>query len=126
MTNVERLKDGIKARDFFMRIWNANCERIAIENPIPMSVYSLPEPQQIIQPYYFGDNNSKKTCLWLKGLPILMPTEILEDYSPYINGGGGRMERPNYKDKTFANGSKNRSKTFQGIADAMADQWGRL
>ncbi len=124
MVNVDRLKQGMIGRDFFMMILYANCERIAIENPIPMSIYMLPTCQQIIQPYEYGDPYSKKTCLWLKGLPNLKPTKILTDYQPFINGGGGRMERPNYKGKSFAVGSNTRSKTFPGIAKAMAEQWG--
>ena len=124
MVNVERLKQGMKARDFFMAFMNAECERIAIENPIPMSIYQLPNPTQIIQPYMFGDPFSKKTCLWLKGLKPLKPTKVLEDYHPFINGGGGRMERENYKGQLFASGGRNRSKTFPGIAKAMAEQWG--
>lgn len=124
MVNVDRLKQGMIGRNFFMAILYANCDRIAIENPIPMSIYMLPPCQQIVQPYEYGDPYSKKTCLWLKGLPNLKPTEVLSDYQPFINGGGGRMERPNYKGKRFATGSNTRSKTFPGIAKAMADQWG--
>lgn len=125
MVNVERLKLGIEGRDFFMRFMNARCQKIAIENPVPMSIYVLPEPTQVVQPYEYGDPFSKKTCLWLKGLPSLKPTDILEEYHPFINGGGGRMERPNYKGQTFAEGSVGRSKTFPGIAKAMAAQWGK-
>lgn len=123
MVNVDRLKQGMLARDFFMRFMNADCERIAIENPIPMGIYMLPSPSQVIQPYMFGDPYSKKTCLWLKGLPVLEPTNIVDEYQPFINGGGGRMERPNYKGKKFATGSCGRSKTFPGIAAAMISQW---
>lgn len=125
MVNVERLKLGMLARDFFMTIYNCNCNKIAIENPIPMSIYALPKPTQIIQPFMFGDPYSKKTCLWLKGLPPLVATDIVKDYQPFINGGGGRLEKENYKDKKFASGSCNRSKTFPGIAKAMAEQWGQ-
>ena len=124
MVNVERLKEGIVARDFFMACLNADCERVAVENPIPMTVYMLPKATQVIQPYEFGEPYSKKTCLWLRGLPKLKPTNILNEYQPFINGGGGRLEKPNYKGKTFAEGSNARSKTFVGIAKAMAEQWG--
>ena len=124
MVNVERLKKGIIARDFFMACLNADCEKVAVENPVPMTVYMLPKATQIIQPYEFGEPYSKKTCLWLRGLPNLEPTEILDEYQPFINGGGGRLEKPNYKGKTFAEGSGARSKTFTGIAKAMAEQWG--
>ena len=124
MVNVERLKCGMEARDFFMAFYNANCKKVVIENPVPMSIYALPKPDQVIQPFMFGEPYSKKTCLWLKGVQPLQPTEILKEYQPYINGGGGRLQRPNYKDKKFAVGSCKRSKTFPGIAKAMAEQWG--
>lgn len=126
MVNTERLKQGILARDFFMRCLNADCDKIAIENPTPMSIYMLPKASQVIQPFEFGDPYSKRTCLWLRGLPSLMPTDLLANYSPFINGGGGRLERPNYKGVKFAEGSRARSKTFPGIAKAMAEQWGEL
>ena len=124
MVNVDRLKQGMLGRDFFMKILTADCGKIAIENPIPMSIYMLPNHTQAIQPYEFGELYSKKTYLWLKGLPQLRQTDIKETYQPFINGGGGRMGRPNYKGKKFSVGSSNRSKTFPGIAKAMADQWG--
>ena len=129
MVNVSRLKLGMKARDFFFTFLNCNCKRVAIENPVPMSIYQFPKESQVIQPFMFGEPYSKKTCLWLKGLPPLMATELLVGYQPFINGGGGRLEKENYKGKKFAtwdkNGSK-RSKTFHRIAIAMADQWGGL
>ena len=124
MVNVERLKHGILARDFFMKFYNADCKRIAIENPMPMNIYMLPKESQVIQPYMFGDPYSKKTYLWLKGLPALQPTNVLDNYHPFINGGGGRLERPNYKGQKFAEGSTGRSKTFDGVARVMAEQWG--
>jgi hypothetical protein len=124
MVNVERLKQGVLGRDFFMTIMYAKCDRIAIENPLPMSIYMLPPCQQIVQPYEYGEPYSKKTCLWLKGLPKLTPTDILTEYQPFINGGGGRMDRHNYKGKKFAVKDTHRSKTFPGIAKAMAEQWG--
>ena len=124
MVNVERLKNGMLARDFFMKFYNVDCKKIAIENPMPMSIYILPKETQVIQPYMFGDPYSKKTYLWLKGLPKLKETNFVDTYHPFINGGGGRLERPNYKGQKFAEGSKGRSKTFPGIAKAMADQWG--
>jgi hypothetical protein len=90
MVNVDRLKLGILARDFFMAIYNADCKAIAIENPVPMSIDMLPKYQQIIQPYMFGDPYSKKTCLWLKGLRPLRETDRLQHHHVYINGGGGQ------------------------------------
>lgn len=124
MVNVDRLKRGMEARDFFMEIYNCNCKKIAIENPVPMSIWQLPPATQTIQPYMFGDKYSKKTCLWLKGLPPLFATACMIEYQPLINGGGGRLEKENYKGKKFAVGSVQRSKTFPGVAAAMAAQWG--
>ena len=118
-----RLEKAMKAKEFFMNLYNADCEKIAIENPVPMKIIGLPERSQIIQPYEHGDPYSKKTCLWLKGLPKLEPTNVLDEYQPFINGGGGRLQKANYKDKVFANGQTKRSKTFPGIAKAMAMQW---
>ena len=119
----ERFKKAMKAKEFFMMFYNTDCKKIAIENPVPMKIIGLPERTQIIQPYEYGEPYSKKTCLWLKGLPQLKPTNILTEYQPFINGGGGRLLKTNYKGKTFANGSIARSKTFPGIAKAMAEQW---
>lgn len=113
----ERLVKGQKAKDFFLSIWNADCERIAIENPVPMKVFDLPEPTQVIEPYYFGEPVSKKTFLWLKGLPFVCPTCVIEPtytfetYPPFKNSFGKYRQ-------------KNRSKTFWGVAKAMALSWG--
>jgi hypothetical protein len=119
-----RYEKAMQAKAFFMAIYNAPAKHIAIENPLPMKIIGLPERSQMIQPYYFGDPYSKRTYLWLKNLPNLVPTNELTKYQPFINGGGGRMNKPNYKGKTFASGSVARSKTFPGIAKAMAEQWG--
>ena len=118
-----RYELAMEGKDFFMKCLNAKCEHIAVENPVPMSVVGLPEYSQIIEPYWFGDPYSKRTCLWLKNLPKLKPTNMLTEWQVLINGGGGRLEREHYKGKQFANTAKARSKTFQGIAEAMADQW---
>ena len=114
--NEERLRKGIEAAHFFMAFFYADCEHIAIENPVPSSVYMLPKYSQIIQPWMFGHPVQKKTCLWLKGLNELKPTDITEErqsskISNWFNHGG--------KDR-----QKNRAKTFPGIARAMAEQWG--
>ena len=109
-----------------MAMLNADCPRIAVENPIPSSIYGLPEYSQIIQPYYFGEPWSEKTCLWLKGLDILQPTDIVMDHKPYCSSGSySGTHDPKYKGASRKGGSaKIRSKTFWGIARAMADQWG--
>lgn len=118
--NVEERKaKGRAARDFFMMFYNAKSDKIAIENPVPLKMFELPEPTQIIQPYQFGHPFSKKTCLWIKGLPNLTPTGIVEErQSTKIPG--------NWFNKGGKERQKNRSKTFPGIAKAMAQQWGTL
>ena len=124
--NAERYRKGIEGKKFFMAMLNADCQRIAVENPIPSSIYDLPQYAQIIQPYQFGEPWSKKTCLWLKGLEPLQPTNIVEDYRPYCSSGSySKTHEPKYKGASRKGGSaKSRSKTFYGIAKAMAEQWG--
>ena len=124
--NEERYKQGLDGKAFFMKFFNADCERIAIENPIPSSVYEMPQYTQVIEPYYFGEPWSKKTCLWLKGLPPLFPTELVHDHRPYCSSGSySRSHDPKYKGASRRGGAaKVRSKTFPGIAKAMAEQWG--
>lgn len=114
--NEERLAKGMIAKDFFMHFYNADCDRIAIENPIPSKVYGLPPYTQTIQPWMFGHPVHKKTCLWLNGLPELQPTNVVEERQStkipgnWFNSGGKERQ-------------KNRAKTFPGIAKAMAEQW---
>lgn len=124
--NEERFRKGVKGKEFFMNLFNANCKKIAIENPIPSSVYDMPKYSQIIHPYQFGHPYSKKTCLWLKGLPDLQPTDIVNEFVPYCSSGSySKNHDPKYKGASRKGGSSRmRSKTFEGIAKAMADQWG--
>lgn len=123
--NKERYEKGLQAKEFFMRLYNADCDRIAIENPIPSKVYGLPPYSQIIQPYEYGHPFSKKTCLWLKGLPKLKPTNILTEYKPYVSCGTSRNKGNKDKAGVSRSGgaSKVRSKTFEGIAAAIAFQF---
>lgn len=117
--NEERLKKGIKASYFFVRFLYADCEKIAIENPIPSTVYCLPKYDQIIEPYMFGHPLKKKTCLWLKGLPKLTPTEYIPKEKCQSTKIAGNWFNHGGKER-----QKNRAKTFTGIAKAMAEQWG--
>lgn len=127
MINVERLKKGILGRDFFMRFLYADCPKIAIENPVPSGIYVMPQASQTIQPYEHGHPYSKKTLLWLKGLPPLMATEVIDGYKPFLPSGTGRkLGGDSYGAKGCAHDGKPRSKTFPGIAKAMADQWGSI
>ena len=123
--NEERYQMGLEAKEFFMAFFNADCDRIAIENPIPTRIYGLPKYTQIIQPYEHGHPFSKKTCLWLKGLPKLTPTEIVsENIISWVSGGSKDNHGNPRKNKgTVFRDPKIRSKTFPGIAKAMAEQW---
>lgn len=130
----EKRKDGRQQQGiaFFMEFVNADCERVAIENPVGIMSSIYRKPDQIIHPWMFGDPFSKSTCLWLKGLPVLAPTNIVEKGEFYISPSGKRMASW-CCDPVGSNGKKlgyntaeikkMRSKTFPGIAKAMAEQW---
>ena len=122
----ERYAKAMEAKAFFMAIYNAECPRICIENPTPLRIVGLPPYDQVIQPYEYGHPYSKRTCLWLKGLPHLQPTNILDHHEPYVNGGN-KDAHGNYRQFKGRNerDQKTRSKTFRGVAEAMADQWGK-
>lgn len=115
INNVERQNQQLMALEFVKEMMKAPIMRIAVENPISVISTKIRKPDQIIQPWMFGHGETKATCLWLKNLPKLKPTNI-------VSGREGRVHHePPSKDRW-----KNRSRTFQGIADAMADQWGSL
>jgi hypothetical protein len=125
--NEERYQLGLEAKEFFLKFLNADCERIAVENPIPSSVYGLPPYSQIVQPYEYGHPNTKKTCFWLKGLELLKPTDVVEP----IRGRRFQQKNGHWRyscwemdQKGGQARAKERSKTFPGIAKAMAEQWG--
>lgn len=122
--NVERYNKGLEAKEFFLKILNANCPRIAVENPVSSKIFEMPPHSQEIQPYMFGHPYTKKTRLWLKGLPNLMPTDVVEPIAPYCPAGTGRKNRDKYGAAKRGEDAKNRAKTFQGVAKAMAEQWG--
>lgn len=126
--NLERYQKGLQAKMFFMQFLNADCEHIAVENPIPSRVFEMPSYTQTIQPYEYGHPYSKKTCLWLKNLPPLKPTNILAEYKPYVSCGTSHNKgNPDKAGYSRAGGDKLiRSKTFEGIAVAMAEQWGSI
>lgn len=124
----QKRKDGRQQQgiDFFMKFVNCDCEKIAIENPVGIMSSVWRKPNQIINPWQFGDEYSKKTCLWVKGLPLLTPTKIVSKGEWTTFKSGKRSP------KWFADAyklspherAKARSKTFPGIAKAMAEQWG--
>jgi site-specific DNA-cytosine methylase len=110
-----RMKEQDEAAGFFLKLWNAPVKRIALENPIGVMSTRFRKSDQIIQPWQYGHGETKATCLWLKNLPLLKPTNI-------VNGRNQRVHHePPSPDRW-----KNRSRTYTGIADAMADQWGKI
>ena len=126
-----RLRDRYSAIVFFMQIMTADCQLIAVENPIGIMSTAYRKPDQIIHPYQFGDSAEKKTCLWLKKLPPLMPTMIVDAgeknrFGQSINACAdwARDERGKAIPWNDPRTAKIRSKTFPGIARAMAEQWG--
>jgi len=123
--NMDRYKKGLEGKRFFMNLYNAKIPRICVENPISSKVFEMPPHSQQIQPYEYGHPYSKATRLWLKNLPLLQPTDIVEKKGTYIHSGASRYKHTNKnKGRWFAMTSKDRSKFWTGIAKAMADQWG--
>ena len=122
-----RFEKGLKAKEFFMKFYNNSCKKIAIENPVSSKIFNMPKFTQEIQPYEYGHPYSKKTRLWLKNLPKLKPTNIIEksEVKTFIESGTSRYKNTNKnKNRYVARGQKDRSKFWTGIAEAMADQWG--
>lgn len=126
---IQRHKDRYEAIKFFMAFANADCKRIAIENPVGVMSTKWRKADQIIHPYMFGDAFEKRTCLWLKGLPQLIPTDIVEPPKRQVLPSGKTI--PSWYSKKYSRDNPDgesrqsmRSKTFPGIAKAMAEQWG--
>ena len=125
----DRYALAMEAKDFFMAFYNCECEKVVIENPVPLKCVELPEPTQKIQPYEFDDKNkhpySKATLLWIKGVPKLRPTtprnKPIGTWMPSNTGGFSRGQGGG---RGIAHDKKTASKTFSGIARAMAEQWG--
>jgi len=119
LNNPQRWEERLKAVKFVYKLMNADIPKIAIENPVGVISTHIRKPDQYIEPYQFGHTDSKKTGLWLKNLPLLKPTNIVEPEYVTINGKRySKTHAYSWKD------SKLRSKTYQGIANAMAEQWG--
>lgn len=124
--NIQRYYEGLCGKALFLAILAADCEKIVVENPTPSSIFEYPAASQAIQPYQFGHHATKRTCLWLKNLPLLQPQNEVERpvYKEFVQANGNRrktcwvMEQGGGKNR-----AKNRSKTFSGIAKAMAEQW---
>ena len=125
----QKRKDGRQQQgiDLFMQMINAPIPKIAVENPVGIMSTIYQKPNQIIEPYEYGHNCTKKTCLWLKELPLLKPTNIVDKGDVWVAKSGKRMSQWYYDSSCLPpkEREKMRNKTFQGIADAMANQWGK-
>lgn len=122
--NEERYAKGIEAKAFFMAFLNADCKKIAVENPTPSRVFELPKHSQTIQPWQFGHPYTKRTNLWLKGLSHLLHTDVVKPVATWCPSGsysGKHAEK--HRGMFTTDRARNRSKTFPGIAKAMAEQW---
>lgn len=116
----ERYQKMLDGRNFFLSLLNCGCPHVAVENPTPLALAALPPYDQAIEPWMFGHPYKKRTCLWLRGLPPLMPTLLIyDDLVPWVNGGLGNGRKCQGQHRS----QKMRSKTFPGIAAAMAAQW---
>lgn len=132
--NEERYKNQAEALDFVQQLMDAPIEHIAIENPISVISSHIKKPDQIVHPYMFGDKASKSTCLWLKNLPKIEPTNIVEkgEFVEWIGKNGKKKRQAKWyydalaKAKTPEERRTLRSKTFQGMADAIAEQWSKV
>lgn len=121
--NEDRYNLGLKAKEFFMALYNAPINKICVENPISSRIFALPKHTQTIQPYEYGHPFSKNTRLWLKHLPKLKPTDIIQKYKPLLpSNSGGKKRGQSYHYSVIW--GKPASKFWEGIAQAMADQWG--
>ena len=131
--NLDRYKNQREALDFVQKLMDCDIPRIAIENPVSVISSQIRKPDQIVQPWMFGDSASKTTCLWLKNLPKLVATNVVDkgDFKEWIDKKSGKMKRQAtwYYDALINAKSPEerrslRSKTFKGIAQAIASQWG--
>jgi hypothetical protein len=127
---AKKIADGRQQQgiDLFMALANCNIPRYAIENPIGIMSTKFRKPDQIINPWEYGHGVTKATCLWLKGLPKLVPTDVVDKGTVWVAKSGKRMSQWYYDSSCLPpkEREKMRNKTFQGIADAMAQQWGGL
>ena len=125
----DRWQKMLEGKEFFMRLFSYGIDKMCIENPVPHKYAQLPKYDQIVHPWQFGHEQSKRTCLWLKGLPELIPTQVMHNHgdryerSPAQQAKYGKWSNS----KWYATSSAHeRARTFQGIADAMAEQWGNI
>lgn len=123
--NIKRYYEGLCGKALFLSIWAADCEKVVIENPLPSRIFQYPEPTQTIQPYEYGHPYTKRTLLWERGVAPLVPTNIVAPEKTWCPSGsysGSHGER--HRGMFTTDRARNRSKTFLGVAEAMAEQWG--
>lgn len=123
--NLERWKQMEEGREFLLKLLNADIPKIAVENPTPHRYAELPPYTQAVHPYYFGEEAQKRTCLWLKGLQPLVATNIVGKGEQYFDKNGKPNGSKWYQLPPGKDRWKHRSTTFQSIANAMAEQWGK-
>lgn len=122
--NIQRYYEGLCGKALFMAIWASDCELVVIENPTPSKIFDYPEPAQVIQPYEYGHEYSKKTLLQERGVQPLEPTNIVKPVATWCPSGSySGKHGKQHKGMFTTDRAKNRAKTFPGIAKAMAEQW---
>lgn len=124
LLNDERYQKGLRAAQDFFGFYTSPVPHVCVENPVPSLVFGLPRYSQIIQPWQFGHPFTKRTCFWLRGLPQLVPTCVVQPIASFCPSGSySRAHEERYRGIFTKDRAKNRSKTFSGVAAAMAAQW---
>lgn len=125
LLNIPRYYEGLCGKALFLAVWAADCDKVIIENPTPSKIFDYPEPTQVIQPFQFGHPFTKKTLLWERGVEPLVPTNIVEPERTWCPSGSySGKHNEKHRGMFTTDRARNRSKTFQGVGDAMAEQWG--
>lgn len=123
--NIPRYYEGLCGKALFLAIWAADCEKVVIENPTPSKIFDYPPHTQAVQPYEYGHPFTKKTLLWERGVKPLQPTNVVEPEKTWCPSGSySGKHNDKHRGMFTTDRAKNRSKTFPGIAKAMAEQWG--
>ena len=122
--NIQRYYEGLCGKALFLAIWAADCDKVIIENPTPSKIYDYPQPTQAVQPYEYGHPFTKKTLLWERGVEPLQPTDVVEPEKTWCPSGSySGKHNDKHRGMFTTDRARNRSKTFPGIAKAMAEQW---
>lgn len=123
--NISRYFEGLCGKALFLSIWASDCDKVIIENPTPSKIFNYPNPTQVIQPYEYGHPFTKKTLLWERGVDPLQPTNVVVPERTWCPSGSySKRHAEKHKGVFTRERAKNRSKTFEGVAKAMAEQWG--